>query len=161
MTDLTQFGTLLAETGVPFVVKDLRTGRAIKNDDGSPMTITLLGRTSEAFTETARDCQLARAKYVSDGNQVDADYTFGEDTRILCACCTDWNIDEFGGLKPFPWSAANARRLFNDKNMRWLNRQALDFVMSDANFLPAGSKISSDSPDTSFASASPQETAVQ
>jgi len=142
--DLLQLDTLtLAEQGVAMPIIDLRTNRVMINDDGSEVTITLLGRHSEVFRTTTRQIQEKRLEMRQEGKTVDADHLEKEDIITLIACTRNWTIKKLGP-EEFPCTPPNIRRLWTDKRFRSLRETAIAFIMGDANFLPKTERGSSD-----------------
>jgi hypothetical protein len=156
--DLAQIGTVRADEGVPLVVIHPVQRRPILLDNGEPVTVTLLGRSSEAFRDVLRSIQLRRAGVAKRGETLTDDDLFREDTDTLAACTVTWTIPTLDG-QPFPFNQRNNRKLWNDARFRWLRDRALAFLMEDANFLPLASLNSKDTPDTTSVSTSPSPAA--
>ena len=143
--DLATVATSRADAGVPMPLLHPKTSEALKNDDGSPVTITMRGRTSEEWQERMRHIQLTRAELSNQGQKITTDHVFDEDTGILMVCTVGWSIETLDG-EPFPYNGTNALKLWTEARFRWIREQALRFILGDGNFLPEGSKISSASP---------------
>jgi hypothetical protein len=164
--DIFDIGLTRAEDGVPFPVPDLRTGKPIlirpeirdetgaETSEALPLTITLLGRASRMFTETMKTIQADRDTLQERGKTLTREIIYDEDTRLLCACTVSWTFDRLKG-QPFPCSPKNIRQFWTDRIFNYVRERALAFILGDVNFLPDGSKLSSDTPDTSSASPSP------
>jgi hypothetical protein len=121
------------------------TGHVFYNEDKSPVTITLLGRSSEAFRDVLRQIQVNRADMANRRQTITDDDIYKEDTDTLLACTVNWTIKVLRG-EAFPCNPQNARKLWTDMEFRWLRERALQFIIQDANFLPVSSKISSAPP---------------
>lgn len=167
--DIFDIGTSRAEEGVPFPIPDLRTNKPImirpevRDQTGAvvteaiPLTITLLGRSSKMFVETMKTVQADREILQERGKLINREIIYDEDTRLLCACTVSWTFDRFKG-QPFACSPKNIRQFWTDRHFNYVRERALAFVLGDVNFLPEGSMLSSDTPDTSSASPSPSQT---
>ncbi len=149
--DLRSIATTRGKTGVPMPVLHPGTGTPIMIAEGVPLTITLLGRSSRQFQATLRSIQDERARMRREGDQITTQTMFDEDTTTLSACTVAWTFTEMDGA-PFPCNKANARRLWLDPEFLFVREAALAFIVRDANFLPAASRSSNGTPDTSSAS---------
>lgn len=153
--DLQQLDTLtLSEVGVAMPIIDMRTNRTMTNEDGSDVSITLLGRQSETFRMTLRQIQKQRQKLREERKEVDAEHLEKEDVITLIACTRDWTIKRLSG-QDFPCTPANIRRLWTDSRFRSLREVAIAFIMADANFLPRMATGSDDMLDTTSPSDDP------
>jgi hypothetical protein len=148
----------LAEEGIPMTLLNLRTRQPLLNDDGSPVTISLLGQQSKTFRALMGIVQSRRAEIGLRNQQTDTDQREREDIDFLVACTTDWTIQSLDG-QPFPCTMQNIRKLWNDPRFRTLRGIALGFVMNDANFLPPSPSGSEPSPATSSSSKDRSRTA--
>lgn len=137
MFDVTKFDSqTLSETGVPMEVKHPRTGSAILDDAGKPVTITLIGPNSDVSRAVFRSIQQRRAEFASKGVKMsDADFD-RERFDALVKLTTGWTFDSMGA-EPFPFSADNARKFWADKRWEWLSVQAFSFCQQDGNYLPS------------------------
>lgn len=136
--DLADVATVRSDDGVPMTVVHPKSRQPITHDDGSLMTITLLGRSSEAFREILRQIQINRAEIANRRQVLTDDDVFLEDTQTLVACTADWSIRQLDG-QPFPANPQNIRKLWGDTRFRWLRERALQFILEDGNFLPLAS----------------------
>lgn len=124
-----------AAKGVPMPLIDLRNGNPIYNpDDGSAVTITLLGRNSEEYRAVMRSVQKRRVERQQRGVQPSEDDIRADDFEVIVACTKGWTIRMLDG-QPFPFSVENARRLWSDRRFQWLFERASMFIADDANFL--------------------------
>lgn len=146
--DLASLDTLtLSEEGMPMPLINPRTRTPIRNEDGTPLTITLLGRHSEAFRETLRNSQQGRADLTSRGIAISDEHREREDIATLVACTRDWTLQLLDG-KEFPCTPQNVRKLWNDQRFRGLRESAIAFILADGNFLRDLPDTSGDTPDT-------------
>lgn len=136
--DIAEFDThTLAETGMKMPLLDLRTGLPRRRRDGVPVTITLLGRQSDAFRDTLHKIQTARVTDRLNTDkpvESDAQRREREDRDFLIACTADWSFTIMDG-KPFTCTPGNIRKFWNDRRFRSLHESGIAFIMADANFL--------------------------
>jgi hypothetical protein len=145
--DLAEFDILaLSEQGTPMALIHPHTRLPMIDDDKTPLTISLMGRNSDAFRNTMREIQAARAERQARGTAPDPELREQEDILLLVACTTDWTLKILDG-KPFPCTPPNIRKLWNDPRFRPLREAGLTHVMNDANFFRKSSTISDDTPD--------------
>ena len=108
--------------------------KALFNDDGTPMTLTLLGADSDVAVkarnanQNRRFAQGARLKLTAEGLDSDS-------ASYLAKLTTGWNIT-MGGTKP-PFSAAAAAALFADPKLSFIREQADTAIADRSNFLKA------------------------
>jgi hypothetical protein len=144
MADLAALDSFTAaEEGMPFLIINPRTGSVLRNDDKSPMMIYLLGRHGEVFRETLRRIQLRRTQLAARRENIDADMREQEDTETLVACTRNWTIQSLD-KNPFPATADNIRKLWTDNRFRALRETAMNFILTDVNFLAPSSEGSDD-----------------
>lgn len=114
----------------------------LKQADGSPVTITVLGKDSDEFVraerkarQQTREAMMRRQKYsaADEDRQGDA---------ALAACTTGWSGIPAAWLEPgatdeaaAPFSIENAQKLYGNPGVRWLREQVDEFVGDRANFL--------------------------
>lgn len=98
-----------------------------------PMTITVLGSDGERFNELRRELIDDRIAKLQD--QRKPDMRSIEDAAIehLASITIGWENLIVDG-KPFEYSKANARKLYQQK---WIREQVERFANNRANFLPA------------------------
>jgi hypothetical protein len=125
----------LSESGVAMPIVHPRTRVALLRDDKTPVTLTLLGRHSSTFRELLRRIQEHRAEISGRGQVISGELKEQEDTDTLVVCTVDWTFDTLDGQK-FPCTKQNIVKLWNDSRFRWLREAAMNFILSDGNFLP-------------------------
>jgi hypothetical protein len=156
--DFAEFDTKTrAELGAKMPLLDMRTGLPKRHPDGTAITISLLGRQSEAFRETLHKVQQRRAadRLATDRYpESETERREREDREFLIACTVDWSFKVMDG-QPFPCSPVNIRKLWNDPRFRTVAETAIAFIMADANFLALSPNGSANSPATSSSSAAP------
>lgn len=140
--DISAFDTLTAsQAGTPMPLLNLRTGAAYLRADGSPVTITLLGRASDVYRAQQRTLQERRADRNARGITLTPDDSAQEDGQLLAACTVAWTIDEMDGQQ-FPFSADNARLLWTDPRFIALRDRGVRWILDDGNFMPTSSPVS-------------------
>lgn len=153
--DLADFDTYThAEKGVPMPLVHPKTRAPVLRDDKVPVTITLLGRHSEAFRDALREIQEARADMNGRGITITPAMKEKEDVDTLIACTRDWT---FGTLdkQDFPCTPANIVKFWNDQRFRSLREIAMNFILQDGNFLAPSSGHSDAMPGASSSSTVP------
>jgi hypothetical protein len=135
MFDIAKLDTFTrAEEGVAMEVVNPRTNKAVLDEEGRPVTITLLGRNSTTARQTytrIRDRQMERANKGIIANDAEKDR---DDVEYLSACTLGWSMTSMDD-QPFGFSPENAKRLWGDPRMRTVREQAMAFVQNDGNFL--------------------------
>lgn len=135
MFDISTLDTLtLSEEGVEMPVIHPRTKEPVLGSDGRQITITMLGRMSadaQAAFRRVRDRQNER---VQQGRRTTPEDVERDQVDILVACTRAWTFSEMDGT-PFPFTQANADRLWRDPRFRWLREQAFVYVNDDGNFI--------------------------
>ena len=130
---LRDIGTVKDTTVV--TITDPRSGKPLKNADGSDMTVTLHGPYSARYKRVMRDQQQARAESMGRGAlraTLTADEVEEMQTEQLVACIDDWKIT-LEGDDPMPFSADAARAVLIE--FPWLKDQ-LNIALGDvAGFL--------------------------
>ena len=124
MFDLASVGTSLADEGAVMPVVHPRDRQPLKNEDGSAVTITLYGRSSDVFLDIMRQVQRGRQKLINRREVISEEHQFNEDTNTLVACTRAWTFEALDGA-PFPFNQAHSRKLWGDKRFRWLRERAL------------------------------------
>jgi hypothetical protein len=134
--DFADLDTLtLSERGVDMPLVNLRTRAALIDDDGTPLTITLAGRQSDTFRSSLKSLLSRRAEAAArNPGTTDTDTKEIDDIEILIACTLGWTFKIFD-KQPFPCTPLNIRKLWNDPRFRPQRAQAMDFLLTDANFL--------------------------
>lgn len=121
-------------TGVQFIVKDPRSGRAWKNAAGADAFILLAGYNSSAFENAQAAANEHRAALAARDITMSRDELREERAAIVAACTMGWNFDALDG-QPFDYSAENAARLWSDRRIDWLLNAAYSYILNEANFL--------------------------
>jgi hypothetical protein len=109
-------------------------GQPVLQDDGSPVTLTLLGDDSDLLTKFDR---ITTNAHLRGSQTVTAE--LGETKQIsrLARACVAWSGIVLEG-KPLDHSEENAKALF--RRFRWLRQQAVIFISDRANFLKASAQ---------------------
>lgn len=104
----------------------------LMNDDGTRMTLTLLGSDSDVVTKhnnqvsNRRLSAGARLKLTSEGLQ-------GDGTALLAKATTAWNITLGGAKPPLTYDAAYA--LYANPKLSFIREQADKFIAERSHFL--------------------------
>lgn len=106
-------------------------GKALYNDDGTPMTITLAGEHSDEYRAVTRRWQNETLR--RPNRQLTADQLEERGLDLLAAVTKEWHITLDEGLTPF--STLAARDLYADRQLAWIKRQVEAFVYEASNFL--------------------------
>lgn len=124
-----------AEKGAVLELMDPRTNETepLLDDDGKPVTITLLGSDSatyqRAFAEAMKSRKMLKVK--RGGVQIDFEQTERDQIDLLAACTTAWDFTKNG--EPYACTRANAAQLYTKQ--KWIRDQVRAFVDDRANFL--------------------------
>ena len=124
-----------SEQGVAMTVRHPGTGLAILDDQGEPVTITLMGNNSEAFRTMQRAISERRQARRAKRIEITVDDLRNDDTEVMAALTLGWTFTEMDG-KPFSFSPENARRLWADTRWEWLFNEAVSFTAAAGNFMP-------------------------
>ncbi len=101
------------------------------NNDGTPMTISVLGEDSAAAV-AARYAQGNRQIHAGPRSKITAEGIDATGAAYLAKLCTSWNIT-MGGEKP-PFSHDAAKALFANPKARFIRDQVDRAVADRANF---------------------------
>lgn len=104
------------------------------NDDGSPMTLTLLGADSDVAVK-ARNANQNRRLQQGTRMKLTAEGLDADGASYLAKLTTGWNIT-LGGEKP-PFSYEAAVKLYANPKLAFVREQADAFIADRANFLKA------------------------
>jgi len=136
--DLSKYNLeVFAEQGVDMELMDPISGDVLKQDNGDPVTIHLLGMDSKAFKQINRKQQRRRTEKMlkSRGNKID--YSVSEEDRaeMLAAVTTGWSpgLEEDGEIIEYSEDAAYDLYL----KYAWIAEQADKFIAERANFFPS------------------------
>ena len=108
------------------------------NDDGTPMTITLLGQDSDVVTK-ARNSVTNRLLKPRNRGVLTAEGSQADGAMILAKATIAWNIT-LGGTKPALTYEA-ALQLYSNPKLAFIREQADEHIGERANFLKASSTI--------------------
>jgi len=108
-------------------------GAPMMNQDGSPMTISLLGEDSDVAVAFDNDLTNRRIQQAQRGGQITAEAITGEMAAKLAKLTTGWNISFGGEVAVF--SEAAARKLYADRKMSFIVEQVQAFVKARRHFL--------------------------
>lgn len=135
MFDLAKLDTLTAsEAGVAMQVIHPKTKEPVKGADGEVITITLLGRASDAAQAAVRRARDRANERLQQGRRSTPEDAERDMIDLLVSCTKAWTFDSLDG-QPFPCTPGNAELLWRDPRFRWLREQALIFIQDDGNFL--------------------------
>lgn len=106
-------------------------GQPVLQDDGSPVTLTLLGDDSDVLVRFDR---ITTNEHLRGSKAITAELAEAKQINRLARACVGWSgvVLEGEALKH---SEDNAKALF--KRFRWLRQQAAMFISERANFLKA------------------------
>lgn len=127
----------LSETGVDMPVKSLQ-GDAMKDKDGNPVTLKLLGPDSDRYRSMTRAQVRKRIQRASAGVAAPAD-SYAEDEAdaldILVACTVGWSGVNTTKGEPIPCTPETVRALY--QGFPVIRDQADVFMASRVNFTKA------------------------
>lgn len=106
-------------------------GQPVTQDDGAPVTMTLLGDDSDLLTKFDR---ITTNAHLRGSQAITAELAETKQINRMARACVGWNGVILDG-NPLEFSEENARLLF--KRFRWLRQQAAMFISDRANFLKA------------------------
>jgi len=69
----------------------------------------------------------------------DPDVDYDHDTDYLVTCTLDWKGLDYKGQKPYPYSAENARRLYEDTERAWFRAQVMEALNQQDLFIASSS----------------------
>lgn len=125
-----------AEQGATLELEHPVTGESVLQDDGSPVTITLLGQDSKAWRAKNKEYQQKRIAKMAKNRKREIDFSVSDEEAcdLLAACTLGWvGIEEGGKAIEFSRDAAY------DLYMRfpWIREQVDTFIGDRANFFPS------------------------
>jgi hypothetical protein len=123
-----------AEAGVEMPIRNPSTGAVVTDDDGKAVTITFGGRNSDKYRAVQRDVKKYRTDLAAKNIQPTEAEGRREMEKVVTAMTLGWSGLELDG-EPFPFTPANAERLWADTRWTWLLEQAFVFVSQEGNFL--------------------------
>lgn len=131
--DLANYGKLASPEGVWMEVLDPKTETPIRNTEGQPVRILLVGTDSPQFRAKNREFMNRRLKRnkvaLGTAEQLEA-----EKHETLAACTLGWEGFILNG-KEWPFSPENAYSLYANPALRFIREQVDEFVGERANFL--------------------------
>lgn len=107
------------------------------NDDGTPMTLSLLGADSDVAVK-ARNANQNRRLQQGTRMKLTAEGLEADGASYLAKLTTGWNIT-LGGAKP-DFSYEAAVKLYANPKLAFVREQADAFIADRANFLKASSR---------------------
>lgn len=138
--DLSKFSTVdSAAKGAAMEVLDPVTGNALREEDGSAVTITLLGADSPELraSERARlNKRLGKNIKQLSRTSLSAEQLEEEALETLITATKGWkgiSMEQDGEVKELKCTPENARMLYT--RLPWLREQADEFINDRANFL--------------------------
>lgn len=114
---------------------------ALLDEKGDPVTITLLGRDSDAFIAAENAARNRAVEQIKEGAKFSAAAADEEAAASLARATTGWSgvvqgwIDGTGDETPAKFSVENAKKLYMGRGVRWIRDQADKFVGDRAHFL--------------------------
>jgi len=135
MFDIAKLDThTLQEKGLPMTVKHPKTGAAVLDDTGKPVTLTLLGRHSDTARGAARRISERTAEQIMRGVRKTEEQVAADNTDMLVSATVGWSFTKMDG-EDFPCTVENAKKFYADPRFRLIKEQALDFFVNEGNFL--------------------------
>lgn len=110
-------------------------GAVVRKPDGTPLTVTLLGRFSDPvqdFSSKTTNKRLDAARRGAD--RLTEEELKAEATDKLVLATKAWDFTMLDGAD-FPCNHANARKLWTDVRFGNLREKALVFINDDGNFM--------------------------
>ena len=124
-----------ADEGATMQLTHPKTAEVLRDSDGNPVTMTLFGMNSERVRTLARAQQQRRLDAMKRGKRgMNPDELEADNVDILTAATGGWSFDTLGG-QPFPYSEANARKLYSDPRFKSIRQQVDQFIADDGNFM--------------------------
>jgi hypothetical protein len=134
MFDIASFDILTpSEEGRDVTLLHPKTGQPWMDDAKRPITITVLGRWSGIVQQTSEAIEARRAARPS-GVPETLDDRILADAEYMAAATRRWSFTHLGG-EAFPFTPANAVKLYSDPRFPWLRIQVMNFHRQDGNFL--------------------------
>jgi hypothetical protein len=113
-------------------IKHPNTGDALKNDDGTPMTITVLAPHSKEYKKLQHEQISKRIKKAQKSKSEEIDYSDIEEAtlEVLSKATKSWDIT-FGGEKP-EFTIAKAKSIYEE--VFWIKDQIEEEVSESMSF---------------------------
>lgn len=137
--DLSQLDTKAAcEKGAELQLKHPGTRAVLKDADGEPLVIHVVGKHSDSYVKKSHALSNARFKRMRGGPHMTSEESEQEGIVLLTACVQSIseNLDLDGSGSPVPNTPEGIRRLLSDPRFRWVREQVDEFVGELGNFLP-------------------------
>jgi len=114
-------------------IKHPTTGDALKNDDGTDMTITILAPHSKEYKKFQHEQISKRLKKAQKSKSQDVDYSDIEEAtlEVLSKTTKSWDIT-YGGEKP-KLTVARAKELYEE--VFWIRNQIEEVVTDSLDFM--------------------------
>lgn len=122
-----------ADAGATMNIIAPKTGTVARNENGEPITITLLGRFATKIMAVEKTQRLKRIELARRGHERTPDDAVEEQLEVLIAATVAWNFTSLDG-KEFPCTKENARLLYSDQRFLHLRIQAEAFMNDTKNF---------------------------
>lgn len=140
----------LAEKGMPFTPRNPKTLKPVTDADGNPLVIMLLGRRSSVAQTALAVIQARIEARPLNAPPLTPEEHRANNAEFMAALTLGWNFTHFG-KEPFPFTPANARRLWSEPRLPTLLGEALEFVKDDGNFLGDAATATSTGPSDASA----------
>lgn len=128
--DLRQFET--GKDGEWLDVLHPTTGEILRDEEGAPMRILLLGKDSDDYRKAQRAATQRRLKSRSKRSMIDAETLEREAVEVLIVCTKDWEgVGDAG--EDLSCTPENVRRVYS--SYLWLREQVDEFVEDRGNFM--------------------------
>lgn len=136
--DLSAFDTSdLANAGAVLELRD-PTGNPVLQDDGKPVTITLLGEDSDVVTQASnRNANQFLRGTAAGGQAVTAEMSKTNEINKFASATVSWNGIVVDG-EALKFSADAAKALY--RRFPWIRDQVRIFIADRANFMKASPK---------------------
>jgi hypothetical protein len=130
-----------AEEGSPVEIEHPVTGAPILNDDGKPWTIYVRGEDSPSVRDMLkRQHNKFTERLRKRGQLGDADSAEQERVEKMQAATIRWENAPDLDSEPFPYSNANARKLYSDPRFPWVAEQVQSAMTDRKRFFSKGLK---------------------
>jgi hypothetical protein len=137
MFDLASQVAPLLNTGA-FLHLTAPSGAPLYDDEKLAVGVMLMARNSARGLEAIRangNRRLSEARRTG-GVRVTVESSESEMAELLVACTTGWSFTTLDG-EDFPYSEANARKIWTDDRFKRWREAAEEFINSEANFTKA------------------------
>lgn len=99
-----------------------------------PVVFRLLSRDSEPFQRAMHHQQNRRMNEAQRNrrSKITSEQIEAEALDLIAACTVGWSTFSYGGMDPYPFTSANARRLYGE--VKAIREQVEAFIADRANF---------------------------